>query len=321
MVPYLRVANVFEDRIDTNDVMEMHFAEDEFERFRLKVGDVLLNEGQSPHLLGRPAIYRGEPPNVAFTNSLIRFRASSAVMPEWALVVFRHHMHSRRFMREARITTNIAHLSLSRLSRVEFPIPPLAEQKRIIAAIEEEFSRIDAGLSVLRNVRIRIELAWAALLDKVIRRGQKASSLRRLGDVVEGMEAGKSFQCLERPATLDEWGVIKVSAMTWGEFRSDENKTVTDSSRIDTRFEIRQGDLLVSRANTVDYVGAPVLVERTRPRLLLSDKSIRLRVGPAVLPKWLVYALRSRLVRRQSRQGLPAPATRCATSRRRSFDA
>jgi type I restriction enzyme, S subunit len=71
MRPYLRVANVFEDRIDGGDVMSMDMTDAEWERFMLRDGDVLLNEGQTPELLGRPAIYRGEPPEVAFTNSLI----------------------------------------------------------------------------------------------------------------------------------------------------------------------------------------------------------------------------------------------------------
>ena len=56
MRPYLRVANVFEDRIDTSDVMQMHFSDEEFERYRLAPGDILLNEGQSPEFLdARPS--------------------------------------------------------------------------------------------------------------------------------------------------------------------------------------------------------------------------------------------------------------------------
>ncbi|CAI7979115.1 type I restriction enzyme, S subunit [Frankia sp. Hr75.2] len=143
MRPYLRVANVFEDRIDTSDVMEMDFS-GVFEKYRLKPGDVLLNEGQSPHLVGRPAIYRGTPPNVAYTNSILRFRCRHDVLPEWALMVFRRHMHARRFMREVRITTNIAHLSAKRLKSVEFPIPSLEEQKRLIQACDETMSNSDA---------------------------------------------------------------------------------------------------------------------------------------------------------------------------------
>ncbi|WP_301129212.1 restriction endonuclease subunit S [Streptomyces cacaoi] len=142
MRPYLRVANVFEDRIDTSDVMEMDFS-GIFDRYRLEPGDILLNEGQSPHLVGRPAMYRGNPPNVAFTNSLLRFRASPNVLPEWALLVFRRHLHAGRFMREVRITTSIAHLSAKRLKSVEFPVPPLDQQKRLLALAERCFSTVD----------------------------------------------------------------------------------------------------------------------------------------------------------------------------------
>ncbi|MFJ4663599.1 restriction endonuclease subunit S, partial [Streptomyces olivaceus] len=141
MRPYLRVANVFEDRIDTSDVMEMDFS-GVWEKYRLEHGDVLLNEGQSPHLVGRPALYRGIPENVAFTNSLIRFQAGDDVLPEWALIVFRRHLHAKRFMREVRITTNIAHLSAKRLKNIEFPVPPLALQKQIVQRCDELLSGI-----------------------------------------------------------------------------------------------------------------------------------------------------------------------------------
>jgi len=143
MRPYLRVANVFEDRIDTTSLMEMDFSE-EFNKYRLLPGDILLNEGQSPHLVGRPAMYKGTPKGVAFTNSLLRFRARGDVLPGWALLVFRRHLHAGRFMREVRITTNIAHLSASRLKAVEFPVPPLDEQRRLITEVKQRLARADA---------------------------------------------------------------------------------------------------------------------------------------------------------------------------------
>lgn len=161
MRPYLRVANVFEDRIDTRDVMSMNMTDAEWERYRLRDGDVLLNEGQSPELLGRPAIYRGQPPDVAFTNSLIRFQAKNDVDPEWALLVFRSHLHNRRFMRESQITTNIAHLAAGRFKTVEFPVPPL----------EEQVSRV-------ANARARLE-ACERLRTQVVAGRKRSSALRR----------------------------------------------------------------------------------------------------------------------------------------------
>jgi len=75
MRPYLRVANVLEDRLDLSDVKLMNFTPEEFETFALKAGDVLLNEGQAPDLLGRPAMYRGEIEGCCFQKTLLRFRA------------------------------------------------------------------------------------------------------------------------------------------------------------------------------------------------------------------------------------------------------
>jgi type I restriction enzyme S subunit len=172
MHPYLRVANVFEDRIDLRDVKEMHWPDDSFERFRLKPGDVLLNEGQSPEFLGRPAMYRGEPIDIAFTNTLIRFQANDHVLPEFALLVFRRHMHAGRFARESRITTNIAHLSASRLKPIEFPIPPLDEQKRLAGLAEQQLgdaARLgdQVGLLKLRNKVLRRALLGAAFSGRL----------------------------------------------------------------------------------------------------------------------------------------------------------
>lgn len=138
-----------------------------------------------------------------------------------------------------------------------------------------------------------------------------------LNSLVGRMEAGKSFGGSAPPATGDEWGVIKVSAMTWGEFRPHENKAVP-ADKVDPRFEIAPGDVLVSRANTTAYVGAPVLVRSTPPRRLLSDKSLRLVPRSDVNQEWLGGCCRHRAPVGKSRPWRPARATRCATSRRRT---
>jgi hypothetical protein len=116
---------------------------------------------------------------------------------------------------------------------------------------------------------------------------------------IDRVEAGKSFTCLPRHATENEWGVIRVSAMSWGSFRPEEHKAVPHDRSIDPRHEIRRGDLLISRANTVELVGASVLVDETRPKLLLSDKSLRLIPYPEISKQWLNYALSSPMTRRQ----------------------
>ena len=191
MQPYLRVANVFEDRIDTSDVMQMHWPEGTFERFRLVPGDILLNEGQTPELLGRPAMYRGEPGEVAFTNSLLRFQANALVNPEFALIVFRRHMHAGRFTRESRITTNIAHLSATRLKPIEFPIPPLDEQERIVREVREHLGavgRFQEGVAVasLRSRALRRAVLAAAFSGRLTGATSDGDLIEETADTLEG---------------------------------------------------------------------------------------------------------------------------------------
>lgn len=148
--PYLRVANVYEDRIDTSDVLRMNFEPQEAQIYELRDGDVLLNEGQSPELVGRAAIYRNEVPGACFQNTLIRFRAREHVSAEFALLVFRHYMHAGVFKSVARWSTNIAHLGLERFRALPFPTPPLAEQTRIVAVARERLAAAQQQIAVVR---------------------------------------------------------------------------------------------------------------------------------------------------------------------------
>jgi len=98
----------------------------------------------------------------------------------------------------------------------------------------------------------------------------------RLGEIVLKSEAGKSLVCDKRPAEDNEWGIIKVSAMSWGEFDEKENKVLPKGVKPSVEFQIRMGDYLISRANTEELIGKSVIVKEINSNLLLSDKSIRI---------------------------------------------
>ncbi len=143
MRPYLRVANVYEGRIDLGSVYEMNFTPEEYESYRLEPRDILLNEGQSLELVGRSAIYRGEVPGACFTNTLVRFRPADGVVTEFAQTYFTACLRAHRFQKIARWTVNIAHLGADRFAEMEFPLPPYAEQQAIVEGVEDQLSVID----------------------------------------------------------------------------------------------------------------------------------------------------------------------------------
>jgi type I restriction enzyme S subunit len=192
--PYLRVANVYEDHIDTSDVHEMNFKPDEFVIFALEHGDILLNEGQSMELVGRPALFRDELPGACFQNTLIRFRSGPAVDAEFALLVFMHYLHSGQFRKVARGSTNIAHLGLDRFRSMPFPLPPLEQQKSIV---KEARRRLDVchaqaaavQASIDRLPQMERELLAAAVAGELARQDLEDESaaqlLERLGEPIE----------------------------------------------------------------------------------------------------------------------------------------
>ncbi|WP_405397455.1 restriction endonuclease subunit S [Streptomyces microflavus] len=171
LLPYLRVANVHDDALDLNDLASMRFTEVAKERYRLRDGDILLCEGQSRELVGRAALYRGEPEEIYFQNTVIRFRAHDEILPEFALLVFRAYQYSGIFSGIAKATTNIAHLGLTRFKELPFPIPPRATQEEIVDTARSVQSSIDASLSGL-----------ASLISTAMRMPSEMRDLVLLGD-------------------------------------------------------------------------------------------------------------------------------------------
>jgi type I restriction enzyme S subunit len=115
---------------------------------------------------------------------------------------------------------------------------------------------------------------------------------KRLGEVLLDIEAGKCVKCDGRSANFDEWGVLKVSAVSWGRFKPEQNKVLPEDFVPSPSHEVQSGDLIISRANTTELVGAVVLVDQTRPRLMLSDKTLRLVPSNRADKAYLELALR-----------------------------
>jgi type I restriction enzyme, S subunit len=104
----------------------------------------------------------------------------------------------------------------------------------------------------------------------------------RLGELVLNSGAGWSPSCEPRPRQGDEWGVLKVSAVSWGEFKPDENKALPENLAPRPEHEVAIGDFLISRANTAELVARSVVVESCPDRLMLSDKIVRLKLSQFV---------------------------------------
>lgn len=161
---YLRVANIFDGWIDALDVLSMPFTSSEKQRFLLRKGDILLNEGQSLDLVGRSAIYEGDPPDCCFQNTLIRFRASPKAHGPYCQLVFSQFVRTGVFSKIALQTTSIAHLGTSRFASLQLALPPLPEQKAIAAALGDADGLITALEALIAKKRYVKQGAMQELL-------------------------------------------------------------------------------------------------------------------------------------------------------------
>ncbi len=110
----------------------------------------------------------------------------------------------------------------------------------------------------------------------------------RLENVSLHSEAGWSPKCEEVPRVGSCWGVLKVSAVTWGVFNPAENKALPANLDAAPDCEVKPGDFLISRANTAELVARSVVVQNDAPpRLMMSDKIIRFSFSKEVCAAYL----------------------------------
>jgi len=205
-------------------------------------------------------------------------------------------------------------LRYSDFKKIDINLPPLAEQRRIAEILDEVDVQIKALHAQMEKLRVAGHALLEAALSDALRplRETEVSRLERrigeevgafqivtVGDLVESIEAGNSPDLEGSPAGEGQWGVLKVSAVGREGFRPRENKRVDDPALIDTSIEVRPGDLLMTRANTPELVGMACVVERVRPGLMLSDKTLRLVMREVGDPGVLVMLLRQPEMRKQ----------------------
>jgi type I restriction enzyme S subunit len=168
MHPYVRAANITWNGWNFSDVKEMNFDARDFERYKLQVGDVLVNEGSgSADEVGKPAIWRGEIENCCFQNTLICVRPFEK-MSEYLYLVFLHAALSKAFVAETR-GIGIRHIGKERFAAFLIPLPPIREQQEIVRRVAVLFNFADRLETRYRRACAIVGQLTPALLNKAFR--------------------------------------------------------------------------------------------------------------------------------------------------------
>lgn len=149
-LPYLRVANVYANELRLHEIEHIGVAPSELEKLLLRNGDLLIVEGNgSPSQLGRVAMWDGSIDPCVHQNHIIKLRLQ-LVNPRWVLNWLLSPGGRSEIEQVGSSTSGLHTLSTGKVAQLPVPLPPLAEQDRII-------SEIDRCLSIVRGVEAEID--------------------------------------------------------------------------------------------------------------------------------------------------------------------
>ena len=170
-VSYLRVANVQDGYLALDDIAKIEIPADELPRYRLRPGDVLMNEGGDFDKLGRGHLWNGEIEDCIHQNHVFAVRPN-AISSEWLNRVTSSNAAQFYFMSRSKQSTNLASISSTNVMELPLPLPPNEEQAVIVSFLDTETTRLDTltaeatrGISLLKERRSA--LISAAVTGKI----------------------------------------------------------------------------------------------------------------------------------------------------------
>jgi type I restriction enzyme S subunit len=167
-VPVLRMGNINGGKLDLTNLKYLPAKHPDVLKLTLEPGDVLFNRTNSPELVGKSAVFTADK-RMTFASYLIRVRLTERCDPHWAALVI-NGPPGRRYVASVRSQqVGQANVNGSKLAALPLPLPPLEEQRRIVAEVEERLSQIDALRASIERAQRRSRALRAAILERAFR--------------------------------------------------------------------------------------------------------------------------------------------------------
>lgn len=274
---YVRITDINEDGRLNGMKVAPDGAQSDWDKAILNPGDLLF--ARSGATVGKTYLHTDDNDPAVYAGYLIRFQLDhDLALPEY---VFRYTQSAayRRWVANSQRAVAQPNINSQQYGELPIPLPPLEEQRRITAILDHA----DALRAKRREALARLDELTQSIFIDMFGDSRTISTLwpaMSLKDAFTAIESGRSPTCHTRAAADDEYGVLKLGAVTYGVYDPSQNKALPEDVVPDVRHEVRPGDLLFTRKNTAELVGATALVRHTRAKLLLPDLVFRLKVDP-----------------------------------------
>ena len=315
LVPYLRSANIVDGALDLTDVKSMNFTPAEQNIFSLRYGDVLMTEGSgSRDSVGASAVWGAELAGpVCFQNTLLRLRPRKEVSDGRFLYWWARHAHASGEIAAVASGANIKHIGAGSLRRLPVLLPPLDEQRRIAAFLDDQVARIDKAIALRERQIAIVELRRSAVLEQRVLGSQNddriGAAWEPFGEVPSHWKQGqlRSVECDVQTGPFgtqlhsdeyvtDGWPVVNPAGI------SPNGLTAVPGMAIDTRTRARLREHILRRSDVVfgrrGELGRAGLVDVEQEGWVCGTGSLRVRIaGYDLNPAYLLRLLRTTALR------------------------
>ncbi len=314
-LPYLRVANVQDGYLDLSDIAKITVGKDEVERYLLRAGDVLMNEGGDYDKLGRGAVWQGQIEPCIHQNHVYAVRPHKGIDPYWINTVTLTSYAKHYFILKSKQSTNLASISSSNLKELPVVIPPVSECKAIASFLDRETAKIDALIAKKKRLIELLQEKRTAIISHAVTKGLYPTmpledsriewlgkipahwQVKRIRAITELIQTGPFGSQLHSEEYVSGGiPVINPSHLKDGRIEPDWNCAVDKPTwqRL-SRHELREGDIIFARRGEM---GRCALVTAAEAGWLCGTGSLRMRLKRDVAyPQFLNWILSTSGVR------------------------
>jgi type I restriction enzyme, S subunit len=301
----LRTTNV-QQTLEWDDVYYVPTSYVKRDEQLVREGDVLMSMANSYELVGKVARAVNVPQPAAFGAFLAAVRPTHAIDGGYLYHFLRSSDAQSKLREGSSQTTNIANISAGRLSELPVPLAPWNEQKRIADKLDIVLTRVDAVNERLARVapllkRFRQSVLAAATSGRLTEDWRIANAVLfswddcQIGDLLkEKPRNGYSPKAVAQETAVRS---LTLSATTSGRFRSECFKYVPDDIPQDSHLWIAKGDVLIQRANSLEYVGVSAIVDVELDGYIYPDLMMKCRANERTSAGFLHVVLSSDCVR------------------------
>jgi len=227
-------------------------------------------------------------------------RSRGAILPEY----LSHYLLQPSFRHDAErnMTGAVGQRRVPRtyLAEQVLPIPPLAEQRRIVIALDSYLSKLDAGLSEVATARSRVATLWQSVLNcQLSRHGHESMwSIMSLGELSRGSSYGTSAKCAYNGQGV---AVVRIPNIVNGRIDLADMKYAMDATMDLSSLYLNTRDILFVRTNgSRSLIGRTAVVDEVAVNIAFASYLIRFRLRVEIVrPRWIHCILESLTWRRK----------------------